>query len=126
VALAVYLRCFATAGTSQHSVGPLVSPAPRIAGGLPRRFGSISQEGAGPIVGVVRQRFGVLGAGLIADTRQAAAAAGGDRPVTAAWPSGLCGQPRHIDPVARRPAWGMYLGLDATAKLGLPHDWSAA
>jgi hypothetical protein len=108
------------------ATGPLVSPAPGIAGGLPRRFGSISQEGAGPVVAVLRQRFGAPGAGLIADARQAAAAARGDRPVTAAWPSGLYGQPRHIDPVTRRPAWVMYLGLDAPPSWAFHKTWSAA
>ena len=100
------------------SAGPLVIPAPRIAGGLPRRFGSISREGAGPIVTELRQRFGAVGAGLIADARRAAAA----RPVGAAWTSGLYAQPGHVDPVTARPAWVMYLGLDANAKIGVPYD----
>ncbi len=126
------------------SAGPLVSPAPNIAGGLPRRFGSISREGAGPIAAELRLRFSAVGTGLIADARRAvAAAAGADgssqaggsragtaaaagslaaRPVTAAWPSGLYGEPGHIDPVTGRPAWVMYLGLDATAKLGIPYE----
>jgi hypothetical protein len=125
------------------SAGPLINPAPRIAGGLPRRFSSISQEGAGPIVAALRQRFGAVGAGLIADARMAEAAAGTQgagssgssqagvaaaangatvRPVTAAWPSGLYAQPGHIDPVTGRAAWVMYLGLDATAKIGIPRD----
>jgi hypothetical protein len=103
------------------SAGPLVIPAPRIAGGLPRRFGSISQEGARPIVAELRQRFGAVGAGLVAEARRAAAA-GPVRPVRAAWTSGLYAQPGHLDSVTARPAWVMYLGLDATAKIGIPHD----
>jgi hypothetical protein len=126
------------------SAGPLVVPAPRHAGGLPRRFGSISREGAVPIVAELRQRFGAVGAGLIADARRAEAAAARAqgavssgssqagmaaqangataRPVKAAWTSGLYTQPGHIDPVTGRPAWVMYLGFDATAKIGIPHD----
>jgi hypothetical protein len=100
------------------SAGPLVIPAPRIAGGLPRRFGSISREGAGPIVAQLRQRFGAAGVGLVADARRAAAAG----PVRAAWTSGLYAQPGHVDPATARPAWVMYLGLDATAKIGIPYD----
>lgn len=117
------------------SGGPLVIPAPGVAGGLPLRLGSISREGAGPIVAELRRRFGAVAAGLIADARRpAAAAAHGSsasqtsqagaaaRPVTASWTSGLYGQPGHIDPVTGRFAWVMYLGLDATAKLGTPSD----
>ena len=126
------------------SAGPLVSPAPRVAGGLPRRFDSINREGAGPIAAQLRLRLGAVGAGLIADARRAAAAAAtadgssqagtsgagaaaaangvAARPVTAAWISGLYGQPGHIDPITGRPAWVMYLGLDATAKLGIPYE----
>ena len=103
----------------RFSAGPLVSPAPKHAGALPRRFGPISQEGAGPIVAELRQRFGAVGAGLIADARRAAAAAT-HRPVTSAPISALYAQPGHIDPVTARPAWVMYLGLDATAKIGIP------
>lgn len=105
----------------RFSAGPLVSPAPKHAGALPRRFGPISQEGAGPIVAELRQRFGAIGAGLIADARRAAAAAT-QRPVTAAPISALYAQPGHVDPVTTRPAWVMYLGLDATAKIGIPAE----
>jgi hypothetical protein len=99
---------------TRTSAGPLVSPAPRVAGGLPRRFDSISREGAGPVVAQLRQRFGTVAAGLIAGVRA--------RPATAARPSGLYAQPGHVDPVTGRPAWVMYLGLDATAKIGIPYD----
>ena len=126
------------------SAGPLVIPAPRHAGGLPRRFGSISREGAVPIVAELRQRFGAVGAGLIAGARRAETAAAGAhgavssgssqagmaaqasgataRPVRASWTSGLYAQPGHVDPVTGRAAWVMYLGFDATAKIGIPHD----
>ncbi len=106
--------------------GPLVIPAPKSAGGLPRRFGSIGEAGAGAIVAQLRQRFGAVGYGLVADARRAADA--GKLPgrtakdITAAWTSGLYGQPGHLDPATNKPAWVMYLGLDATAKLGVPAD----
>jgi hypothetical protein len=100
------------------SAGPLVIPAPRVADGLPRRFGPISREVRRPIVAEMQQRFGAVGAGLVADARRTAAVG----PVKAAWPSGLYAQPGHLDPVTARPAWVMYLGLDATAKIGIPHD----
>jgi hypothetical protein len=123
------------------SAGPLVIPPPLVAGGLPLRFGSRSAARAGPIVAEMRHRFGAVAAGLIADARRAAAAAAAQgssaagtsqvgaaaapngaaaHPVRASWASGLYGQPGHIDPVTGRLAWVMYLGLDATAKLGIP------
>src|SRR5262249_59247379 len=87
-------------------------------GGLPRRFGSINREGAGPIAAELRQRFAAVGAGLISGARRGSAAG----PVRAAWTSGLYTQPGHVDPVTARPAWVMYLGLDASAKIGVPYD----
>jgi hypothetical protein len=105
--------------------GSLVIPPPEVAAGLPRRVGAVAEPGAGAIVTVLRQRFGAAGAALIADARRAAEAAASGappRPVTAAWTSGLYGQPGHIDPLTGRPAWVMYLGLDASRALGLQAD----
>jgi hypothetical protein len=107
------------------SGGALVIPAPKLAAGLPRRPGPVDEPGAGRIVAVLRQRFGIVGSALIGDARRAAqtAANGAARsPVTAAWTSGLYGQPGHIDPLTLRPAWVMYIGLDASATLGLQQD----
>lgn len=111
---------------ARRTAGPLVIPAPKAAGGLPRRFGAIGEPGTGAIVIQLRQRFGAVGYRLIADARQAADT--GKKPavrpgeITAAWTSGLYGQPGHLDPDTNRPAWVMYLGLNATATLGAPAD----
>jgi hypothetical protein len=106
--------------------GPLVIPAPRSAGGLPRRFGAISEPGTAAIVAELRHRFGAIGYGLVSDARTAAEAATQEgrqaRTVTAGWTSGLYGQPGHLDPDTNKPAWVMYLGLDATARLGAPSE----
>jgi len=111
---------------TRRTAGPLVMPAPKSAGGLPRRFGAIGEPGTGAIVIQLRPRFGAVGYGLIADARKAADA-GKKRAVppseiTAAWTSGLYGQPGHLDPDTNKPAWVMYLGLNATARLGAPAD----
>src|SRR5215813_1766979 len=109
---------------ARRVAGPLVIPAPKSVAGLPRRFGAIDEPGAAPIVTEFRQRFGSVGSGLVFDTR--AAADDGRVPgrtakdITAAWTSGLYGQPGHLDPATTRPAWVMYIGMDATAKLGPP------
>lgn len=111
---------------ARKAAGPLVIPAPKSVAGLPRRLGAISEPGTGAIVSEFRQRFGHVGAGLVADARKAAEAgnlpdrSAGD--ITAAWTSGLYGQPGHLDPSTSKPAWVMYLGLDATATLGAPAD----
>jgi hypothetical protein len=111
---------------ARRTAGPLVIPAPKLVAGLPRRFGTIGEPGAAPIVAALRQRFGSIGAGLVSDAKHAAAA--GQLPgrtaadITAAWTSGLYGQPGHFDPATSRPAWVMYLGLDANADIGSPAD----
>ena len=77
-----------------------------------------------------RQRFGVVGAGLVADARRAAGAAasgaGPGKEITAAWTSGLYGEPGHIDPLTGRPSWIMYLGLGTGRSLGAPATTMAA
>ena len=109
---------------ARKAAGPLVIPAPKLAAGLPRRLDSAGAPGAGAIVTELRQRFGSVGSGLVADARKAAEA--GKLPgksakdITAAWTSGLYGQPGHLDPATNKPAWVMYLGLDATARFGSP------
>jgi len=111
---------------ARRTAGPLVIPAPKSVAGLPRRFGTIGEPGAAPIVAELRQRFGSIGAGLVSGAKHAAAA--GKLPgrtaadITAAWTSGLYGQPGHFDPATSRPAWVMYLGVDANADLGSPAD----
>jgi hypothetical protein len=116
----------ASQAAARKSAGPLVIPAPKLVAGLPRRYGTVAEPGAAPIVKELRQRFGSVGAGLLSDARKAAAA--GKLPgttadqVTAAWTSGLYGQPGHLDPATNRPAWIMYLGLDATARFGAPRE----
>jgi hypothetical protein len=111
---------------ARRTAGPLVIPAPKLVAGLPRRFGTIGEPGAAPIVAALRQRFGSIGAGLVSGAKQAATA--GQLPgrtaadISAAWTSGLYGEPGHFDPATSRPAWVMYLGLDANADLGSPAD----
>lgn len=116
----------ASQAAARRAAGPLVIPAPKLAGGLPRRFGPITEPGTAAIVTQLRQRFGAVGYGLVSDARKAAVARGeagaAAAAITAAWTSGLYGQPGHLDPATNRPAWVMYLGLDATAKLGAPAD----
>ena len=111
---------------AKRASGPLVIPAPRSAGGLPRRFGAIGEPGTAAIVAELRHRFGAIGYELVSDARKAAEAdtqAGRQaRTVTAGWTSALYGQPGHLDPDTNKPAWVMYLGLDATARLGAPSD----
>jgi hypothetical protein len=110
---------------ANYVAGSLVIPPPKVAAGLPMRPGAVGEPGAGPIVTVLRLRFGALGAVLIADARRAANAAASSapaRPVTAIWTSSLYGQPGHIDPVTGRQAWVMYLGLNASSTLGLQGD----
>lgn len=108
----------------QRIGGPLVIPAPRHAGGLPRRFGPITDPAARSIVTEFRQRFGAVGAGLVADARRAAASGNRSpgRDITAAWTSGLYGEPGRLDPQTYRSSWIMYLGLDATGRLGRPAE----
>jgi hypothetical protein len=129
----------ASRAAAMRASGPLVIPAPKSAGGLPRRFGAISDAGAAAIVTELRHRFGAIGYGLVSGARKAAeaaaeakarpgasgqagAGAAQAKTITAGWTSGLYGQPGHLDPQTDKPAWVMYLGLDATARLGAPAD----
>jgi hypothetical protein len=115
----------ASHAAGKRSAGPLVIPAPKSAGGLPMRFGSTAAPGSAAIVTELRHRFGAVGYRLVADARKAAETGGNARAatkITAAWTSGLYGQPGHLDPATNKPAWVMYLGLDATAQVGAPAD----
>jgi hypothetical protein len=105
--------------------GPLVMPAPRDAGGFPRRFGAITDPAAQSIVSDFRHRFGAVGAALVADARRAADPVGTAQParqISGAWTSALYGEPGHLDPSTYRPSWVMYVGMDATGALGRPAD----
>ena len=104
-----------TDAAARLSGGPLVVPAPRTAGLLPRRFSTSIDPSSAPIAAQVRQRFAAVGAQLIA-----AGAGQGGRKMTAVMPSGLYGEPGHLDPVTNRPAWIVYIGFDATGPLGQP------
>ena len=124
----------ASQAAANRASGPLVIPAPKSAGALPRRFGPIPDANAAAIISELRHRFGAVGYGLVSAARKAAEGAGqpgqagpmagqdarAPGVITANWTSGLYGQPGHLDPQTDKPAWVMYLGLDATAKLGAP------
>jgi hypothetical protein len=104
-----------TEAAARLSGGPLVAPAPRTAGLLPRRFGASIDPASASIAAQVQQRFAAVGARLIA-----AGAGQAGRKVTAITPSGVYGEPGHLDPVTNRSAWILYFGFDATGKLGQP------
>jgi hypothetical protein len=87
---------------SQGAAGALADPAPRVAGTLPLRTGTLP---AGPVTGIVaafRQRFASMDLGV-------------GHP---SYPSGLYGEPGHLDPATGHPAWIMYLGLGSDRPLG--------
>jgi hypothetical protein len=100
--------------------GPLVVPAPRTAGTLPLRFGKSIDPASAPIAAEVHQRFAAVGAQLIAAAERAGGAGTAGRKITAIMPSGLYGQPGHLDPMTNRPAWISYVGFDASGRLGQP------
>jgi hypothetical protein len=105
--------------------GPLVIPAPRIAGGFPRRFGAISDPAVLAIVREFRQRFEATGTDLVAGARTAPGppapgSATSARDIRTSRTSGLYGEPGHLDPATFRSSWVMYFGLDTTGLLGHP------
>ena len=134
----------ATQAVARVSGGPLVVPAPRTAGNLPLRLGKSIDPASAPIAAAVHLRFAAVGSRLIAAAERAGGAAAGSaaagngtagggaagagsagagsagRKITAIMPSGLYGEPGHLDPVTNRPAWIVYVGLDATGRLGQP------
>jgi len=115
----------ASRAAAERSAGPLVIPAPTSAGGLPLRVGSTTEPGSGAIIAQLRHRFGSVGYRLVLAARKSAEASGDSAAaakITAAWTSGLYGQPGHVDPATGRPAWVMYLGLDATREFGSAAD----
>ena len=115
----------ASRAAARRSAGPLVIPAPKTAGGLPLRVGSTTEPGDAAIITELRERFGGVGYRLVLAAKKSAEASGDAAvaaKITAAWTSGLYGQPGHVDPATGKPAWVMYLGLDATAEFGSPAD----
>ncbi len=123
----VVLLTWGTVSLAQHGLaaaraaasirgGPLIAPAPRTAGALPRRFGSTPDPADQLIITQLEQRFAAVSARLVA----AAGSGRPARPVTAIRPAGLYGEPGHLDPLTSRPSWVMYLGLQSSAALGQP------
>ena len=96
--------------------GPLVAPAPRSAGNLPRRLDPTQSPADRLIVTRLEHRFATTSAQLMAAAGHAHRAG----PVTAIRPAGLYGEPGHLDPLTSRPSWVMYLGLQSSATLGPP------
>lgn len=108
----------ASRATASIRGGLLVTPAPRSAGNLPRRFGMTPNPADQRIMTRLGHRFAAVSDRLLA----AASRADPARPVTANRPGGLYGQPGHLDPVTARPSWVVYLGMQSSAKLGSPVD----
>ena len=99
------------------SAGPLVAPAPRSAGGLPLRLYTNQDRADQLIITQLKQKFSAVSSRLLAVAARhggPAASAGVIRP------SGLYGEPGHLDPLTSRPSWVMYLGLQSPASLGQP------
>ncbi|HEX9065058.1 MAG TPA: hypothetical protein VF843_08110 [Streptosporangiaceae bacterium] len=130
LAVAAVVLAWATISLGQYGVsaaqaaasisgGPLVSPAPRSAGNLPRRFDVTIDPADQQIVTQLEQKFAAVTAQLLAGAARGAAT--GAR-VTAIRPAGLYGEPGHLDPLTSRPSWVMYLGLQSSARFGSPAD----
>lgn len=90
--------------------GPLVTPAPRMADQLPRRFGPVSDQDQQRLIDQFGARFYAIGNNL----------PGPGSAGSAVRPSGLYAEPGHIDPVTGHPSWIMYLGLGTTRSFGAP------
>jgi hypothetical protein len=105
----------ATRAAASVSAGPLVAPAPRTAGNLPRRFDTTTDPADQLVIARIEHKFSAVAARLLAAARRGAAA-----PVTTTRPSGLYGQPGHLDPATSRPSWIVYLGLQSPVRLGTP------
>jgi hypothetical protein len=108
----------ASAASGKIIGGPLVAPAPRSAGGLPRRFASAPDPADQAIIRQLQQRFDAVTGRLLSAARRAH----GGRTVAAIRPGGLYGQPGHLDPVTSRPSWVLYMGMQSAAGLGRPID----
>jgi hypothetical protein len=108
----------ASAAAGKISGGPLVAPAPRSAGGLPRRFVTTPDPADQLLIRELRRRFTAVTGQLLAAARPADRG----RPVTTIRPGGLYGEPGHLDPVTSRPSWVIYLGLQSSSALGRPID----
>jgi hypothetical protein len=88
----------------QMPAGALANPAPRVAGTLPLRDGPLPAGSVSSVVAAFKQRFAGMDLGV-----QGAAS-----------PSGLYGEPGHLDPATGHTAWIMYLGLGSPRELGPP------
>ena len=95
--------------------GPLVVPVPRSAGGLPLRVGVTQDPADHLVIAQLEQRFAAVSTQLLA-----AAGPGRAGPAAAIRPSGLYGEPGHLDPLTSRTSWVMYLGLQSGTRLGPP------
>jgi hypothetical protein len=108
------------AGTPGSSAiaGPLVAPAPRVAGLFPRRYGKVPDPAEQRLIDEFGARFYTIASASAGGT------AGGSSVAralpSAVEPSGLYGEPGHIDPGTGRPSWIMYLGLGSSRVLGDP------
>lgn len=98
--------------------GPLVAPAPRVAGLFPRRYGKVPDPVEQQLIDEFGARFYAIASGQAESTAGSGSAAGSA--ATVVRPSGLYGEPGHIDPATGRPAWIMYLGLGSSRMLGDP------
>ncbi|HEX9031546.1 MAG TPA: hypothetical protein VF834_06845 [Streptosporangiaceae bacterium] len=94
--------------------GPLAAPAPRVAGLFPRRYGKVPDPAEQHLIDEFGARFYVIATGSAGSPAARGSAASVVRP------SGLYGEPGHIDPATGRPAWIMYLGLGSSRMLGAP------
>ena len=108
----------ASNAASAISGGRLVSPAPRSAGGLPLRVGTTQDPADQAIITRLEHRFSVVSSRLLAGALRGTSA----RATSAVRPSGIYGEPGHLDPVSSRPSWIKYLGLQSPARFGQPSN----
>ncbi len=89
----------APAAPASARPGSLIRPAPAVAGGLPRRYRTITNPSILQVIATARQRFAALLPG----------AAGPH-------PAALYGEPGRADPVTGTTAWVLYLGYNLPAR----------
>lgn len=107
----------ASHAASAISAGRLVAPAPRSAGRLPLRVDATVDPADQAIITRLERRFSSVSSRLLTAAPHDGTAAG---PTVAVRPSGLYGEPGHLDPLTSRPSWIMYLGMQSSANLGQP------